>query len=232
MLILSVWLSRVCSAVCFLFVCWLFLCLFLCHCWLVATACLWVSPELSYMHFYRCYKRRWSNILRFLPPTTHGQRDDCQDFKERFRTTTAPGFCFNIWLYFADTDMYADDFECSSVCLCFKLKLPDTVWLISEDKQEQFDLCRQYKDHIDQIKMDRELEQYLQALCINSFILGWYAIFFCFEHCNIFIEPCYCQAQTPLETKGAPLTFHMASRYKVERIKTKIIMQLFQCILS
>ncbi len=32
-----------------------------------------------------------------------------------------------------------------------------------KDKQQLYEAARNYKEHIDQIKLDRELEQYLQA---------------------------------------------------------------------
>lgn len=39
---------------------------------------------------------------------------------------------------------------------------------VFKDKQQQYEAARGYKEHIDQIKMDRELEQYLQARLYKS----------------------------------------------------------------
>ncbi|CAL1147633.1 unnamed protein product [Cladocopium goreaui] len=60
----------------------------------------------------------WSNILRFLPASTHGTCDTCCDFKEQFR-------------------------RCS-------------------DSQSKYETARLYKQHLDAVSKDRQLEEFLQ----------------------------------------------------------------------
>lgn len=78
--------------------------------------------NISYATFWKTYRAKWSNVLRFQTATTHGVCDTCQEYKEQFRCA-------------------------------------------SGDKQLQFDLARGYKDHIDAVKLDRELEQWMQEQC-------------------------------------------------------------------
>jgi hypothetical protein len=41
--------------------------------------------KLRYGHFWKSYRAKWSNVLRFQTATSHGCCDECQDFKEQFR---------------------------------------------------------------------------------------------------------------------------------------------------
>ena len=50
---------------------------------------------LSYATFWKTYRAKWSNVLRFQTATTHGVCDTCQEYKEQFRC--ASGAC---WLMF------------------------------------------------------------------------------------------------------------------------------------
>ena len=42
---------------------------------------------ISYMHFWRTFGQHWTGVLRFLPPSTHGTCDTCNNFKGLFKKT-------------------------------------------------------------------------------------------------------------------------------------------------
>ena len=44
-----------------------------------------LNHKISYLHFWRTFREVWQNTLRFLPPSAHGQCDDCANFKEMFK---------------------------------------------------------------------------------------------------------------------------------------------------
>ena len=62
------------------------------QCHSLASSCIEPVPNVQlatrYVTFWRRYKLKWANTLRFLPPSTHGTCDVCTDFKERFRRCT------------------------------------------------------------------------------------------------------------------------------------------------
>lgn len=42
---------------------------------------------ISYNHFWRTFRQHWTGVLRFLPPSTHGTCDTCNDYKSLFKKT-------------------------------------------------------------------------------------------------------------------------------------------------
>lgn len=89
--------------------------------------------------------------------------------------------------------------------------------LKSKDKQTQYEVSRMYKDHIDMVRMDRELEEWIQerdlikvlAKNISCHTLTepfWYDMFVL---CLVKLK---FQAQSPMQKDGAPLTFHVVAR--------------------
>ena len=45
------------------------------------------NKGISYMHFWRTFRQYWTGVLRFLPPSTHGTCDTCNNFKSLFKKT-------------------------------------------------------------------------------------------------------------------------------------------------
>ena len=88
----------------------------------------------------------WYNTLRFLPPSTHGTCDTCLDAKQAFRNAR------EIW---------------KQIIFLNKTQEPDKIFFKQsanpKDAQTRFEVARNYKSHIDAVKADRRLEDYLQA---------------------------------------------------------------------
>lgn len=53
------------------------------------------SFKISYSHFWRTFRLRWHNVLRFLPESTHGACDECASLKQEFARSHDPQARFN-----------------------------------------------------------------------------------------------------------------------------------------
>lgn len=53
------------------------------------------SFKISYSHFWRVFRKRWHNVIRFLPESTHGACDDCASLKQQFARSQDPQSKFN-----------------------------------------------------------------------------------------------------------------------------------------
>ena len=53
--------------------------------------CVRDGSRCSYLHFWRTYREVWHNVLRFQAPSTHGQCDECANYKESFGKTGGEG---------------------------------------------------------------------------------------------------------------------------------------------
>ncbi|CAE7735239.1 unnamed protein product [Symbiodinium sp. CCMP2592] len=72
----------------------------------------------SYNHFWRRFRDRWANVLRFSPESSHAGCSDCLWFKE--------------------------------------------------DLQSRFEVAKMYREHLNSVAKDRELEEYLQECCFSD----------------------------------------------------------------
>lgn len=69
-----------------------------CH-FVICVVCVNYLTLLSYAHFVNAYKHKWKNVLRFQVATPHGCCDDCQEFKEMFKTARASRLNLDLLLF-------------------------------------------------------------------------------------------------------------------------------------
>lgn len=104
-----------------------------------------------YMHFWRQFQKRWCKVLRFMTPSDHAACDDCVAFKDLFREATDTCMWFN------------------AVTLMWKLWIswrgmePLDCTRVSGWQHEVWN-CQGVQAHLDHIRSDRNLEEYLQTL--------------------------------------------------------------------
>lgn len=88
---------------------------------------------LSYATFWKTYRAKWSNVLRFQTATTHGVCDTCQEYKEQFRC--ASGAC---WLMFGQfwANIFQRSFRENPKTLTQSSEPPDQIVVVMLPQQQ------------------------------------------------------------------------------------------------
>lgn len=109
------------------------------------------------------YRKRWAKILRFTSPSNHAACDDCLEFKELFKIAKVS--CSHNW----------NCTQLPSLSLSFFLRCTvSKQFQTHKDQQMAYDVAKEYKEHIDSVKRDRELEEWLEAgSLVRSIFILW-----------------------------------------------------------
>ena len=105
-----------------------------------------------YAHFARRYKTKWRNLLRFATPTNFPACDDCTAYKDAFEDARDP---------LSKVVSHITAHQCVSVVIL--------GFSVTKDPIDRFEISKQYKEHLESVSLDRQLEMHFQEPYISVY---------------------------------------------------------------